>query len=572
MKNTSEPSENILKFIPKQDSFSFETCATMMIIETNSSWNLLESPWWKRIVIQYCARPFGFGSHAAKNYMVQINTNLKMKILNLLSRIPYYSISEDEGTITGFTKVLHNIHVFDPHDFKYKTFFLRYFETQDKKSETLTAHWDTSFSIWNIKKDFIASFVSDQALAYVPNSFGFIHIPCGVHLLDLSLEDNYDTTINEEVKKLKKIREFITSKTSIEQKYFEYQYSKCQLPTQSFPINSLVRFVTHQQVFDHVCSYWKACNAMFIDDDSLILKESEILTLRGCSIIFNEVRTTMLEMQSSMCCKYFALLYGLIISLKNLPSKQGMKEIFTDAGIKKSTQDLLRLGIISSIERRICGIDHEGKNSQLTKDAKTFLIKSMLMEPYLKSKIDVKFMEKESKIFPQIIRNTTVEDAKKQLIKELEIIIKINKKNQDSIQNIFSDNESPLKKKKKDVNEDFNKSIMDNLESDTSEEEDVDEDIIGNNELKWFKKNYLQSNVGIKSLETSEAFWKEKKKDFPYIIKLLCKYRSVACTSIFEEQCFSSINKIVTLDRESMLDKTVEAMMFFKKNFPYFPE
>ena len=70
----------------------------------------------------------------------------------------------------------------------------------------------------------------------------------------------------------------------------------------------------------------------------------------------------------------------------------------------------------------------------------------------------------------------------------------------------ISDNESPLKKKKKDVNEDFNESIMDNLESDTSEEEDVDEDIIGNNELKWFKKNYLQSNVGIKSLETSEAF------------------------------------------------------------------
>ena len=179
---------------------------------------------------------------------------------------------------------------------------------------------------------------------------------------------------------------------------------------------------------------------------------------------------------------------------------------------------------------------------------------------------------KESKIFPQIIRNTIVEDAKKQLIKELEIIIKINKKNQDSTQNIFSDNESPLKKKKKDVNEDFNKSIMDNLKSDTSEEEDVDEDIIGNNELKWFKKNYLQSNVRIKSLETSEAFWKEKKKDFPYIIKLLCKYRSVTCTSIFEEQCFSSINKIVSLDRETLLDKTFEAMMFFKKRFPYFPE
>ena len=35
---------------------------------------------------------------------------------------------------------------------------------------------------------------------------------------------------------------------------------------------------------------------------------------------------------------------------------------------------------------------------------------------------------------------------------------------------------------------------MDNLESDTSKIEDIDEDIIGNNEIKWFKKNYLVYN------------------------------------------------------------------------------
>jgi hypothetical protein len=84
------------------------------------------------------------------------------------------------------------------------------------------------------------------------------------------------------------------------------------------------------------------------------------------------------------------------------------------------------------------------------------------------------------------------------------------------------------------------------------------------------KKKYLDNDLGIKTSESSELFWKERAKEFPHVIRLVCKYRSVACTSIFEEQCFSTIDKIMTRDRENLRDETVQAMMFCKKNSPHF--
>ena len=95
-------------------------------------------------------------------------------------------------------------------------------------------------------------------------------------------------------------------------------------------------------------------------------------------------------------------------------------------------------------------------------------------------------------------------------------------------------------------------------------------DTLKSKELTWFKKSYLDSNLSSQSQESSELYWKDRRKTQPNVIKLLCRYRSVACTSIFEESCFSSIDKIFTRDRESLKDSTVEAMMFCKKNWPFF--
>jgi len=110
--------------------------------------------------------------------------------MQILERTPYYSISEDEGTIQSNTKVLHNVHLFDFDDWKYKSFFLRYFDTESKDKPVLVAHWKETFTKFKLKKTKVAAFVSDMALFYVPKEMSYIHVPCSVHLLDLCLEDN----------------------------------------------------------------------------------------------------------------------------------------------------------------------------------------------------------------------------------------------------------------------------------------------------------------------------------------------------------------------------------------------
>jgi len=114
------------------------------------------------------------------------------------------------------------------------------------------------------------------------------------------------------------------------------------------------------------------------------------------------------------------------------------------------------------------------------------------------------------------------------------------------------------------------KSVINISFSDYLDEEEVDMEEDNHAELSWFTKKYLNNDLGINSKEASEIFWKDRKSKYPSVIMLLCKYRSVACTSIYEEQCFSTINKIVTDDRSSFKDETVESMMFLKKNHGYF--
>jgi len=253
----------------------------------------------------------------------------------------------------------------------------------------------------------------------------------------------------------------------------------------------------------------------------------------------------MIQLQIRMCCMFLPLLYGCIQVLLKLKTDY-MSVFEEDTG-----QEYLRKGVVESIQSRVA-------SRQLTDENRKFLLRSMLMEPYLKCKIDVKQQDRTSKIFPEWIKLRLIEECKKQLSSELSEIIKIN-----TVDQIVSDGSSsgeeqiPKKKKKKDV------IILEYL----NEEEDHE---IGNGEEKWFKKLYLDNDVGINSVEASEIYWKDRAKTYSNVIRLLCKYRSVGCSSIFEEECFSTIKKMATADRESQKGSTIESMMFCKKNWYHF--
>ena len=125
------------------------------------------------------------------------------------------------------------------------------------------------------------------------------------------------------------------------------------------------------------------------------------------------------------------------------------------------------------------------------------------------------------------------------------------------------------KKKKKSIETNV-LGFLDENSPDSDSNDEVSQTVKRNEEVKWFKKQYLEQNLSCKTLESSEMYWKERRKTYPNVIRLVCRYRSIACTSIFEESCFGTINKIYTEDRESLKDETVEAMMFCKKNHPFF--
>ena len=124
-------------------------------------------------------------------------------------------ISKDESTVGDSTKVLHNAYFFE---WKYQNVFLRYFTTKSKTKETLVSHWKQTILDWNLKN--ISAFVSDMALSYVPNSLKITHAVCGVHMLDLSVENHYNPTfgkgIQGEIKKFIAIRQYLTQTVSVE--------------------------------------------------------------------------------------------------------------------------------------------------------------------------------------------------------------------------------------------------------------------------------------------------------------------------------------------------------------------
>ena len=137
----------------------------------------------------------------------------------------------------------------------------------------------------------------------------------------------------------------------------------------------------------------------------------------------------------------------------------------------------------------------------------------------------------------------------------------------DESDDISTDEDEKQKKKKKKKT--IEKTDIFGYLTDIDFEEETENSRKPKGETNWLKKNYLDINLSCKTQESSELFWKERRDTNPNIIRLLCRYRGVACTSIFEESCFSSINKIYTLDRTSLKDETVEAMMFCKKNWGY---
>ena len=96
---------------------------------------------------------------------------------------------------------------------------------------------------------------------------GIKHCVCGVHMLDLSVEDNYNPDsgngIQAEIDKFIAIRKFLTQTSSIEKDYLKAQAQRKEGKSSSFPINSMVRFVTHKESFDHVRENWKSCNEIF---------------------------------------------------------------------------------------------------------------------------------------------------------------------------------------------------------------------------------------------------------------------------------------------------------------------
>jgi hypothetical protein len=322
----------------------------------------------------------------------------------------------------------------------------------------------------------------------------------------------------------------------------------------------LVRFITHQDSFEHIRDNWKSCNEVseLNGKRDLILTDSEIVSAKGSSLVFKIVREAVLKLQNSMCCMYLPILYGCHQSLAAL--KDSSSSLF----LERTGQEYLRVGVMASIVSRV-------SSTQLSDDSRKLYVKAMLMEPYLKGKIDQKTTNAPSKIFPDWIKMRYLEDLKKDLVKELEVIIR---ESRESIIESSSSSESEStddeerrrrKKKKKNAPTDLLGFLDDSVE-DSSD----DCDTLKSEEFPWFKKSYLDSNLSCESQESSELYWKDRRKTQPNVIKLLCRYRSVACTSIFEESCFSSIDKIFTRDRESLKDSSVEAMMFCKKNWTCF--
>ncbi len=303
----------------------------------------------------------------------------------------------------------------------------------------------------------------------------------------------------------------------------------------------MIRFVTYEELFNHISIYYEPLNKILnIDNESLIIKESEVETYTALCEVFKIVRICMKTLQTHPISHYLLCMWGAIFQLKSLLKKETFGE--------RTGQELFTNGLIDHITKRV------STNTQLKDIQRDLLIRAMLMDPLAKTALGT--------VFPTICKQTRIAAQKKELTNELTNIIR-------KIRDLQIDEEvEKVSKKKKQDNLDIF-AFMNPIK----EVIDISTPISKDSELKWFLDEYLLKDQNCNTNESSIIFWKEKSKIYPSCYQLVLKYRALLCTSIFEEQCFSSISKIVTEDRESLKDETVEMMMFFKKNQEYiFPK
>jgi hypothetical protein len=159
----------------------FKTLALSLVVNNNLSWSVLDSNEWRSIVYLHLKQD-PFGSHAAKNLMMEFNEKGRKSLLDITSTFPYFSISEDEGTVHGNTKVLHNLHTCGP-DLSVETYFLRYFDTVNKEGVTLIEHWDKTYETFKIPKEKVVGFQVTRRCIMFRLDWDF----CMFHVLRISL-------------------------------------------------------------------------------------------------------------------------------------------------------------------------------------------------------------------------------------------------------------------------------------------------------------------------------------------------------------------------------------------------
>jgi hypothetical protein len=198
----------------------------------------------------------------------------------------------------------------------------------------------------------------------------------------------------------------------------------------------------------------------------------------------------------------------------------------------------------------------------LNEKQRDHLIKAMLMEPFFKGQI--------TKIFPAYTNKTAMMGrCRKEL--ENELLAVITRRRQGNIQGIQG--QRPMSVRPTTIKE-KDRSDIDIFAYLAPEEPTTTENtsIARDPEVKWIQ-DYLKNDQSIGSIASGTQFWLDNRIKYPSCYEIVLKYRSFLCTSIYEEQLFSNVRKIVTDDRGSLKDETIDEMFFFKKNqdfvFPY---
>lgn len=526
--------QGTLDQLVSSDKDHFKNLAVSLVINNNLSFNVLESTEWNAIVTKIMCKE-NFGSHSAKSRLHDLVVRGTSNLLEVIKSLAWYSISEDEGTVNNSTIVLHGMHYCCSEDLSINNILLRYFETDNKEAVTLCGHWNETIRRYKLNKTQITAFESDQALYYVPRGLGVIHSVCGVHMGDLVLEDNY-VYIQEEVDKAVAIRKFVTVGSN-EKIYFTKQLA-AGLPEKRFPINSMVRFVTHRDSFTHIVCYQQQLIDLLEEKGELdlVLKDTEIETYREVANIFDMMRNVMDKLQSCSICYFMPLFWGIYQKLVLLQKNETRFP-------PRSGQLLFISGVKESILKRIT-------DTQLTQHQRDLMMKAMLMEPYIKPSI--------LEIFPTVNKQTVLARSKRELLNELTQIIRKKHESQVTIRDLNVEEPNPKKKK---VEDDF----LSFLAPNEDDEEEPVSTTSKDKEYVWFKK-YLDGEQICLSSDASNRFWLDLKEVYPSCFSMVLKYRSILSSSIFEEQCFSQIGRIVTEDRESLKPETVEEIMFYKKN------